>query len=97
DAGTIQLAARRGTQGSHAPPSPDLLFRDMKTSHRLGIPAFALGRGLSEAGFVLTVKAGLTGHDSPLLLAAIPLLVLLRFVFQDRGAILEAAALRDGV
>ncbi|HLU70035.1 MAG TPA: ABC transporter ATP-binding protein/permease [Fibrobacteria bacterium] len=69
----------------------------MKTSHRLGIPAFALGRGLSEAGFVLTVKAGLTGHDSPLLLAAIPLLVLLRFVFQDRGAILEAAALRDGV
>lgn len=69
----------------------------MKTAHRLGIPVLALGRGLAEAGFVLTVKAGLTGNDSPLLLAAIPLLVLLRFVFQDRGAVLEAAALRDGV
>lgn len=69
----------------------------MKTAHRLGIPVLALGRGLAEAGFVLTVKAGLTGHDSPLLLAAIPVLVLLRFVFQDRGAVLEAAALRDGV
>ncbi len=69
----------------------------MKTAQRFGIPALALGRGLAEAGFVLAVKAGLTGNDSPLLLAAIPVLVLLRFVFQDRGAVLEAAALRDGV
>jgi ABC-type multidrug transport system fused ATPase/permease subunit len=69
----------------------------MKTAHRLGIPSLALGRGLAEAGFVLTVKAGLTGSSSPLLAIAIPLLVLLRFVFQDRGAVLEAAALRESV
>lgn len=69
----------------------------MTTAHRFGIPAYALGRGLSEAGFVLAVKAGLTGHESPLLLLLIPVLVLLRFVFQDRGAVLEAAALRDGI
>jgi len=69
----------------------------MKTAYRVGIPALALGRGLAEAGFVLAVKAGLSGHESLLLLALIPILVLLRFVFQDRGAVLEATALRDGV
>lgn len=69
----------------------------MKTAHRFGIPSLALGRGLAEAGFILAVKAGLTGHESLALLVSIPALVLLRFVFQDRGAILEAAALRESV
>lgn len=69
----------------------------MKPAHRYGIPALALGRGLAEAGFVLAVKAGLSGNGSALLAAVIPLLVVARFVFQDRGAVLEAAALRAGV
>lgn len=67
----------------------------LRPLHRFGIPALALGRGLSEAGFVLALRAGLGGAESPALLAAVPALVILRFVFQDRGAVLEASAQRD--
>jgi ABC-type multidrug transport system fused ATPase/permease subunit len=56
-----------------------------------------LGQGLSEIGFVLAAKAGMQNGDSPILLLALLAAVLLRFVFQDRGAALEARALRDTV
>src|SRR5690606_914985 len=46
-------------------------------------------------GFVLAAREGMRRGDSPVLLAALAACVLLRFVFQDRGAALEAAALRD--
>ncbi len=65
--------------------------------YRYGIPALALGQGLAEIGFVLSAKAGLKSGDSPILLMALFASVLLRFVFQDRGAALEARALRDTV
>ncbi len=65
--------------------------------HRFGIPALALGQGLSEIGFVLAVRAGFRHGDSLPLLAAILLCVALRYLFQDRGAVLEADALRATV
>jgi ABC-type multidrug transport system fused ATPase/permease subunit len=74
------------------PPSSRL-----RPLYRLGIPALALGQGLSEIGFVLAARAGLQHGDSLPLLATLILCVLLRFVFQDRGAALEARALRDTV
>lgn len=69
----------------------------LRPLYRYGIPALALGQGLSEIGFVLSAKAGLKNGDSPVLLLALLASVLLRFVFQDRGAALEARALRDTV
>jgi ABC-type Mn2+/Zn2+ transport system ATPase subunit len=73
---------------------PSLQIRPL---YRYGIPALALGQGLSEIGFVLAAKAGMQHGDSPILLLALLAAVLLRFVFQDRGAALEARALRDTV
>ena len=71
----------------------------LRPLYRFGIPLLALGQGLTEAAFVLVLRAGLAGPQSQsaaiALLAAIPLLVLLRFVLQDRGAVLESSALRE--
>lgn len=66
---------------------------------RFGIPALALGQGLAEGAFVLLLRAGIAGPETTAaawaLLAGIPALVILRFILQDRGAVLEAAALRE--
>jgi ABC-type Mn2+/Zn2+ transport system ATPase subunit len=64
-------------------------------SYRLGIPALAMAQGISEAGFVLAAREGMRGGDSPVIVAALFVCVLLRFIFQDRGAALESRALRD--
>jgi ABC-type multidrug transport system fused ATPase/permease subunit len=82
----------------HSPHSPHSLpTLRIRPLYRYGIPALALGQGLSEIGFVLAAKAGMQNGDSPILLIALLAAVLLRFVFQDRGAALEAQALRDTV
>jgi ABC-type multidrug transport system fused ATPase/permease subunit len=69
----------------------------LRPLYRYGIPALGLGQGLAEIGFVLAARAGMQSGDSPLLLIALAACVLLRFILQDRGAALEARALRDAV
>jgi ABC-type Mn2+/Zn2+ transport system ATPase subunit len=44
---------------------------------------------------VLAAREGLRRGDSPVVLGALVVTVLLRFIFQDRGAALEASALRE--
>ena len=74
-------------------------YRDLMPSRlslRVGIPALALGQGLAEAGFIFAARLGLT-KGGYAVFGWLAILALLRFVFQDRIAVLETRAMREVV
>ena len=74
-------------------------YRDLLPSRfrfKIGIPALALGLGLSEAAFIFAASWGLKS-GSHLVFVLLSILALLRFVFQDRLAVLETGAMRQVV
>jgi ABC-type multidrug transport system fused ATPase/permease subunit len=74
----------------------DLLASRLPTGFpvRLRVSLMALGLGATEAAFIFTARLGLR-RGSAVIFLGLSGLALLRFVFQDRIAILETRAMRE--
>ncbi len=72
-------------------------YRDLAPAgliYRFGIPLLALGQALSEASFIFMARRGIVkGHIS--ILGWLSVWAVMRFVFQDRLAVLEMKAVRE--
>ncbi len=72
-------------------------YRDFLPSSvrlRVGITALALGLGATEATFIFAARWGLK-HGSVAIFIGLSILVVLRFVFQDRIGVLETRSMRE--